>query len=234
MSWAGTAALCTHPSTQTSHWEEKTSPWASGPDKALLCCSTSALFTENTWSCSSINMVRIFVRQRFSILLTYNPFVRSAIFPYFLDLFCHPALPFQFLVHLKPFQHTHTAVLKGLRDVWGRNMKTQISTTIPQQSLQLSFAEYIFTERSAVVTVCKHSRFCHGHIYTSKGVHFQMFLFYFICFSLCCFSLIFQKVWYLNQLLFTHCLFFHITTSFASLKGDCVLFFSMRPMHLSS
>lgn len=62
MSWAGRNLVpCNHPSTQTPLWEERTSPWASGPVRVLLCCSMSTLSTNNTWSCSSMNMVRMYL-----------------------------------------------------------------------------------------------------------------------------------------------------------------------------
>lgn len=56
--WAATAASARRPSTLKFHWEEKTSPWASGPHRAPLCCSTSTLSSRSTWRCSSTNMVR--------------------------------------------------------------------------------------------------------------------------------------------------------------------------------
>lgn len=95
MSSAETAAPCPHPSTLVSHWEKKTSPWASGPVKVRLCCSTSTLYTESTWSCSSINTVIGLVWHNLSRLHTNKALSASTepllqmffLFPSCLDVF---------------------------------------------------------------------------------------------------------------------------------------------------
>lgn len=58
MSWTGAATgSYLPPSPLTWRWEQKMSPWASGPARVPLCFSTSARTTESTWLYCSTSMV---------------------------------------------------------------------------------------------------------------------------------------------------------------------------------